>query len=186
MGAGTNAITIDRTSATVKFGSNKYQGLDLVARTSNLSKIIISRKGSSLPNGIVYEVASTDLASHTIDGNTYVAVVAWIHAFNTAIDEADSVNYNTKYPDTFFGEKVVVGVTAVKVKDVAKPGYITIKSATDNADEITIGGSGVTDGVGYVLQPDEEITVEHDSLNEIYAISGTATQEVHVIGSYKA
>jgi len=103
----------------------------------------------------------------------------------TIADVIQRITRNTNYPTVFFADSVTVGATEVQVLAINRSGWITIKAATDNADEITIGTSGVTDGDGYVLQPDEEVTVEHNKLSDIYAISGTADQEIHIIGSYK-
>ena len=95
------------------------------------------------------------------------------------------IGRNTSYTTVFFADAVAIGDTRVQVYNVDRAGWITIKAATDNADEITIGTSAVADGDGYVLQPDEEVTIEHNKLSDIYAISGTAAQEISIIGSYK-
>ncbi len=135
--------------------------------------------------GILQTIDINKLADYTVDGATLATATEFVVAFNNLTSSGSTV-VNTSYPDTFYADSITIGATEVQLTTAAKSGWMTVKSATTNTDEITVGATGLSDGDGFVLQTDDEILIETADLSKIYAISGTASQEVHIIGSYKA
>lgn len=93
---------------------------------------------------------------------------------------------NTSYPTVLFADKITVGTTATQLYNVNKSGWITIKADADNAADVTIGNALVAADDGYALSADQEVTIEHNKLSDIYAIHGDQSDiYVYIIGSYQ-
>jgi len=104
----------------------------------------------------------------------------------TSLDPQQRIVKNTAYPTVLFADKITVGTTATQLYNVAKSGWITIKADAENSAEVTIGTALVAADDGYVLSADQEVTIEHNKLSDIYAIHGDqSTNYVYIIGSYK-
>lgn len=105
-------------------------------------------------NDLDYNPISTDSA-----GRIKVAPVAsFTHGQNTDIDSGAN-------------EQIVVA------SNPASNGVL-VKAPIANTGTIYIGGSGVTTGNGYPLDPGENITIEIDNANKIYAIASVDNQTV--------
>lgn len=64
---------------------------------------------------------------------------------------------------------------AVRLPAFAITTQVTIHALKTNTNEVTLGNAGVTQGVGYVLDPDDSITLPIQNLNMLYLIgAGTA------------
>lgn len=183
------AIVIGNGQITV--GVAEYYSLKYKAKNSG-DEVIICHVAND--RDIICQGQYDDLSLNTV---TYGSVTEFVAAFNDIINTAalvdvgsiasdtSSIKEDISYPDTPFGAKVAVGVAAVKVKDVVKPGYIYIRADTQNSENVFVGDSGVTDDDGELLEPGDRTFYEIDDLSKIYIIAGGANQNVYIGGVYK-
>lgn len=71
----------------------------------------------------------------------------------------------------------VQSTTAAAVRLPAFPitTQVTIHALKTNTNPVTLGNAGVTNGVGFILDPDDSITLPLSNLNLLYLIgAGTA------------
>jgi|TARA_E500000305_G_scaffold78952_1_gene64746 hypothetical protein len=60
---------------------------------------------------------------------------------------------------------------------------VRIKADSDNAEDVFVGGSGVTASAGYVLGSDEEVFIDVDSLSKVFVLSTGGGETLSYIGS---
>lgn len=87
-------------------------------------------------------------------------------------------------PSSMGAFQETVGISAVQLTTLATQTGVTIKADDDNTDSIYLGNSsGVTTSTGYRLKPGQQVFLSSTNANIVWAISGTASQKIHVIGS---
>lgn len=73
--------------------------------------------------------------------------------------------------------------SAVDLPSVAfASGLVTLKAPKGNAAAIDIGGSGVTLGNGFTLDPGDSVTVNVLNLNVLYLVGANTTDKITWIG----
>lgn len=128
----------------------------------------------------------------TLNGVIYGNALDFVYAFNAVTAPALSylltnLKANTDYCNNIVGEIVTntIASTAYKVKDVAKPGYLYIRSDPNNAQNVFIGNSSVVVDGGELLEPGDRTAYEIDDLSKIYFISVASDQNIFIGGAYK-
>ncbi len=147
-------------------------------------------KGRLLPseitlNGVAY--ATAILFVNAFNSMASAALSTIIPNINSNSDSLPEIEENTNYPDTLFSGRVdtAVASTRERIFNVAKPGYIYIRSSPDNAQNVFVGTNAVIVGIGELLEPGDRVQYEIDDLSKIYIISVSAGQQVHFSGAYK-
>jgi hypothetical protein len=137
-------------------------------------------KGRVAPSGI------------SLNGTTYGTAVEFVAAFNALTAPVTStsledIEENTDYPDTMFGGSVNIAVASIRerVFNMARAGYIYVRAAPGNAQDVYVAGVGVTVGNGELLEAGDRVQYEVDDLSKIYVISVASGQIVYYSGTYK-
>jgi len=113
----------------------------------------------------------------------------------TVHDSQQRIVRNTAYPTVAFADSFIVHEYPTQAYNANKPGWITLKADADNTVIITVGTYLVASDDGYVLEADQEVTIEHNKLSDIYCIIPTPPKLppgwgdpdpiIHIIGSYQ-
>lgn len=77
-----------------------------------------------------------------------------------------------------YGQKTYTTTAAQLSSAVTTPvGKVKIKAAPGNSDNLYVGlSSGVTSSTGWILDANEEIELEVNTLGEVWVIGGAASQ----------
>ena len=134
---------------------------------------------SQPPRGESREVAIGAKSDLT---NTFVPLEANPSTKALKVDLADSLAPKTAAID-FEGAPVTVGTSEVEMTFSGTTTSIMIQSDPDNTGKIWIGKTGITNSGGNAmvqLEPGDALSLDlNDTSAAIFAISDTATQNVH-------
>lgn len=71
---------------------------------------------------------------------------------------------------------------AVRMANFAFISQVTLHAPASNVAVLTAGASGVTQGVGYVMEPGSSLTLPIQNLNMLYLIGANTTDKLTWIG----
>jgi hypothetical protein len=79
---------------------------------------------------------------------------------------------------TFGYGQTTIGISAVQLANNACTRGVIVKAMNTNSVAVYLGNAAVTTGTGYELGPGESVTIPISNSDLIYAISGTASQNI--------